>query len=83
MARRMTDVKKLDDGFAQYLLCIKCTCGNVRVIEPKAMAAITGWKITLEKIGELARCSKCEKKGGMDVYAESAPLPRGHSKYPR
>ena len=67
-------VKKLGDGFGDYVLTIACRpCGHTRATEPAALAKIVGWDVPLEALARRLRCSRC---GAKDCKLEALPKPR-------
>jgi hypothetical protein len=79
--RVLPHIKKLDDGFGQFLVRVVCDCGAVREIEPEALARIVGWKVTLRELALRMRCSRCGRKAA-EVVAVARPRPRGVPKNP-
>jgi hypothetical protein len=69
---RTPKVTRLGDEFGDYVLTISCRqCRHVRAAEPKTLAKLVGWEITLAALSERLRCSRCHVK---DV--ELTPNPR-------
>jgi bacterioferritin-associated ferredoxin len=79
--RVLTDIKKLDDCFGQFLVRVSCVCGSVREIEPEALARLGGWSTTLEDLALRLRCSQCGKKAA-EVVAVARPRQRRVPKNP-
>ena len=77
----LTQIKKLDDCFEQFLVCVVCECGAPRHIEPEALARLVGWTMTLKELALRMRCSRCGKKAA-EVVAVARPRPRGIPKNP-
>jgi len=46
--RVLPHIKKLDDAFGQFLVRVVCECGTCREIQPRALARLVGWKVTLK-----------------------------------
>jgi hypothetical protein len=68
-------LKRLDDCFDQFLVRVICDCGAVREIEPKALARLVDWKVTLKELAPRMRRSRCGKKAA-EVVAVARPRPR-------
>ena len=75
--RVLPHIKKLDDCFGDLLVCITCSCGVSRHIEPEALARIAGRSVTLAALAQRTRYSRCAKEPPVVgvVKAET----RGHS----
>jgi hypothetical protein len=43
--RLLTQVKRLDDLFGDFLVRVICPCAAVREIPPQSLARIVGWKV--------------------------------------
>ena len=69
-------IKKLDECFGDFLVRVVCECGACREIQPQALAALVGWKMTLQELALRMRCSRCGKKTA-EVVAVARPRPRG------
>ena len=70
--RVLTHIKKLDDSFGDFRVRVICECGSCREIEPKALARLVGWKMTLSELALRMRCSQCGKKAA-EVVAVARP----------
>jgi hypothetical protein len=59
--RVLAHVKKLDDCFGQFVVCVTCPCGASRHIEPEALARLVGWRVTLISVasGDTIRSAGC------------------------
>jgi len=79
--RALTHIKKLDDCFGQFLVRVVCERGACREIEPAALARLVGWSVTLKKLAQRMRCSRCGRKAA-EVVAVAKPRPRGVPKNP-
>ena len=60
--RVLPHIKKLDDCFGDFLVRVTCPCGASRHIEPEALARIAGRSVTLARLANRIRCSKCGQK---------------------
>jgi hypothetical protein len=75
--RRQPVVKQLGDEFGDYLLTIECRqCKHKRVAEPRSLAKLVGWEITLDALAKRLRCSSCHEKD-CELTPNSKPRPRG------
>jgi hypothetical protein len=75
--RRTPDITKLGDEFADYVLTIACgKCRHVRATEPRSLANIVGWEITLVDLAKRLRCSSCGAKD-CELTPNRRPRPRG------
>jgi hypothetical protein len=75
--RRQLLVKQLGDEFGDYLLTIECRqCKHKRVTEPRSLAKLVGWEITLDALAKRLRCSSCRKKD-CELTPNARPRPRG------
>jgi hypothetical protein len=72
----LSHIKRLDECFRQFLVCVICYCGACREIEPEALARLVGWSMTLKELALRMRCSKCGNKSA-EVVAVARPRPRG------
>lgn len=79
--RVLAHIKKLDDGFGQFLVRVTCKCGAVREITPEALARLVGWSVTLEELAQRMRCSQWGEKAA-EVVAVTRPRPREVPKNP-
>jgi len=76
--RRPPKVTKLGDEFADYVLTIACRrCRHVRITEPKALAKVVGWEITLDALALRLRCTQCGTLGDCELTPHARPRPRG------
>ena len=58
-----SSIDKLSDHSGSYVLCISCTqCRHAREMEPRSLANILGWNITLKQACLRLRCSKCQSR---------------------
>jgi hypothetical protein len=56
-------IDKLSDHAGLYVICVSCgKCRHEREIEPRVLANILGWDITLEQACRRLRCSKCQAR---------------------
>jgi hypothetical protein len=70
-------VTKLGDEFGDYMLTIACRkCGHTRATEPKVLARLVGWEITLAELATRLRCTDCGAKD-CELTAHKRPRPRG------
>jgi len=69
-------IEKLSDGFGQYLIFLKCSCGHIRRCNPSTLAAFAGWDARLDDVVRRLRCTKCHQK---NCTARTVPQqkPRG------
>ena len=74
--RVLTDIRKLDDCFGQFLVRVICDCGACREIEPEVLARLVGWSVTLKELAVRMRCSKCGKKAAEVVADREAQAAR-------
>ena len=58
-----SSIDKLSDHSGSYVICVGCTqCGHEREIEPRSLANIVGWNMTLKQACTRLRCSKCQAR---------------------
>ena len=56
-------IDKLSDHSGGYVICVKCLeCRHEREIDPRSVANILGWNVTLEQACTRLRCSKCQAR---------------------
>jgi len=70
-------IDKLSDHSGSYVICVCChRCRHQREIDPRTLANVLGWNVTLEQACTRLRCSKCQ---GRDFRVEIAfnHKPRG------
>jgi ribosomal protein S27E len=74
---RAPKVTRLGDEFGDYVLTIRCRqCRHTRIAEPKALACLAGWEITLTELATRLRCTECGAKD-CELTAHKRPRPRG------
>jgi len=70
-------IDKLSDHNGSFVICVAChRCRHEREIDPRTLANILGWNVTLKQACTRLRCSKCQ---GRDFRVEIAfhRKPRG------
>jgi hypothetical protein len=77
-----SSIDKLSDhsgGYVIYVTCVRCQ--HERELEPRELANILGWNVTLEQACRRLRCSKCQ---GREVKVQIAfhRKPRGWKSNP-
>jgi hypothetical protein len=56
-------IDKLSDHSGAYVICVACQkCRHAREIDPKTLANILGWNVTLKQACTRLRCSKCQSR---------------------
>jgi hypothetical protein len=56
-------IDKLSDHAGAYVICVTCTrCKHEREMDPRSLANILGWKITLKQACMRLRCSQCQAR---------------------
>jgi len=56
-------IDKLSDHSGAYVICVACRqCRHEREIEPRVLANILGWNVTLKQACTRLRCSKCQSR---------------------
>jgi hypothetical protein len=73
--RVLSQIKKLDDCFGQFLVRVICDCGACREIEPEALARLVGRSVTPRELALRMRWSRCGKEGA-EVVAVVGLRPR-------
>lgn len=70
-----SSIDKLSDHSGAYVLCVSCVaCQHQREIEPRALANLLGWNITLKQACTRLRCSKCQgRKVKVEVAFDRKP----------
>jgi hypothetical protein len=70
-------IDKLSDHSGSYVICVTCTrCQHAREIDPRSIANILGWNVTLKQACTRLRCSKCRARS-FDVKIAFDRKPRG------
>ena len=63
MALPASSIDKLSDHSGAYVICITCErCQHEREMEPRMLANILGWNVTLKQASTRLRCSKCQAR---------------------
>jgi hypothetical protein len=60
--RKPPTIKRLSDGFGQWILILVCACGHRRIARAEALARAAGWDAELEHVIRRMRCSRCGKR---------------------
>jgi len=56
-------IDKLSDHSGSYVICVTCRqCRHGREIDPRTLANILGWNVTLKQACTRLRCSKCHAR---------------------
>jgi hypothetical protein len=56
-------IDKLSDHSGSYVICVTCrTCQHQRDIDPRTLANILGWNVTLKQACTRLRCSRCQAR---------------------
>jgi hypothetical protein len=56
-------IDKLSDHSGSYVICVTCRkCRHEREIDPKFLANILGWNVTLRQACTRLRCSRCQTR---------------------
>ena len=56
-------IDKLSDHSGTYVICVQCCqCKHEREIDPRMLANILGWNVTLQQACTRLRCSKCQAR---------------------
>jgi hypothetical protein len=56
-------IDKLSDHSGAYVICVMClACQHQREIDPRSVANIVGWNVTLRQACTRLRCSKCQAR---------------------
>jgi hypothetical protein len=56
-------IDKLSDHSGAYVICVMCLkCRHEREIDPRSVANILGWNVTLKQACTRLRCSKCQAR---------------------
>lgn len=68
-------IVKLSDHAGAYLICVTCSqCRHQREMEPRTLANILGWNVTLKQVCGRLRCSKCQgRKVKVEIAFHSKP----------
>ena len=77
---RPLNILKLSDEFGQYVIFLKCACGQMRRCSPHTLAAFAGWDAELRDVVRRLRCSKCNQR---KCSARCLPVtvPRGYKSH--
>lgn len=58
-----SSIDKLSDHAGTYVICVACEkCGHAREMDPRSLANVLGWNVTLKQACTRLRCSKCESR---------------------
>jgi hypothetical protein len=72
-----SSIDKLSDHSGSYVICVTCShCKHAREIDPRSLANILGWNVTLKQACTRLRCSKCQARH-FDVEIAFDRKPRG------
>jgi hypothetical protein len=56
-------IDKLSDHSGLYVIYVTCTqCRHGREMDPRSLANILGWNMTLKQASMRLRCSKCQAR---------------------
>jgi len=56
-------IDKLSDHGGSYVICVTCRkCRHEREMNPRSLANILGWNVTLKQASTRFRCSKCQSR---------------------
>jgi hypothetical protein len=56
-------IDKLSDHSGAYVICVVClACQHQREMDPRSLANILGWNVTLKQACTRLRCSKCRAR---------------------
>jgi hypothetical protein len=56
-------IDKLSDHTGSYVICVQCRkCHHEREMDPRSLANILGWNVTLSQACTRLRCSKCQAR---------------------
>ena len=70
-------IDKLSDHSGSYVICVTCRqCRHGREIDPRTLANILGWNVTLKQACTRLRCSKCQARS-FDLEIAFHRKPRG------
>jgi hypothetical protein len=70
-------IDKLSDHSGSYVICVNCRkCLHAREIDPRTLANILGWDVTLKQACTRLRCSKCQSRS-FNVEIAFNRKPRG------
>ena len=70
-------IDKLSDHSGSYVICVTCRqCRHEREIDPRTLANILGWNVTLKQACTRLRCSKCQARS-FEVEIAFNRKPRG------
>jgi hypothetical protein len=75
-------IDKLSDHAGSYVICATCgKCGHGREMDPRSLANILGWNVTLKQACARLRCSKCDSRA-VKVEVAFDRKPRGWKSNP-
>ena len=75
-------IDKLSDHSGTYVICVQCRqCKHEREIDPRMLANILGWNVTLQQACTRLRCSKCQARN-FQVEVAFDRKPRGWKSNP-
>ena len=73
---------KLSDHAGTYVICVSCRqCKHDREIDPRTLANILGWNVTLKQACTRLRCSRCQARNFLVEVAFNRK-PRGWKSNP-
>jgi hypothetical protein len=56
-------IDKLSDHSGAYVICVTCSlCQHQREMNPRTLANILGWNVTLKQACTHLRCSRCQSR---------------------
>jgi hypothetical protein len=56
-------IDKLSDHSGSYVICVTCVqCRHHREMNPRSLANILGWNVTLQQACARLRCSQCQAR---------------------
>ena len=77
-----TSIDKLSDHSGAYVICVTCRqCRHEREMQPRTLANILGWNVTLKQASTRLRCSKCQARS-FDIGIAFNRKPRGWKSNP-
>ncbi len=72
-----SSIDKLSDHSGAYVICVAClTCRHQREIDPRMLANILGWNVSLGQACTRLRCSQCQSRW-FEVEIAFMRRPRG------